>query len=512
MTGKQSRLETGLSTASLLFMTLGCLMAPTAGLAGDGFADLGPHEALQAAHFEDSSRRAGPRLPPDGPMESSMPVGSEAGPSQVWQLRYNRGARSDRPEDLVVGPDKSVHLTGRSRIIGTSLSQMITIKIRPNGTARWRKRLSIPGGFVQGQALAVDSAGSTYVAAAAAASGGFFRYVVVKYAPAGRREWKKDLSAEQLGGLGNAIAEDIVVDAFDNIYVTGRLASAESGSGYDGLTLKFDPLGNELWRERYSGGFSGSQQPRMMAVSPDGNVVIAGTGPGSDGHSDFETLKYSPEGLLLWAKRTSGAPSQTDVPEALVVADDGNIHVAGRRGRNSSKSPFATFLALDTLSSAGGTKWKRKHQGREHEAGAFSVDVDADGSVFVAGTTLDGPLESGSPFFDFVTAKYSSTGRLRWKRKWSSSPSFFTDFVAEVRATDDGGAIIVGQGYVSPQNYEYVLIRYSAAGDIVWTHKAGTGRRDLARAMELDEDGGIYVTGTSDNGNNDDILTVKLQQ
>ena len=481
--------------------------------AGGFNLDLGPHEKLRPWHLDEPARvePVGRQAMSD---QAAPTQGAGAPPTQVWQARYNRGPRSDTPYDLVVGPDKSVYTTGRSRVPSTSVSQMITIKVRPDGQVHWRKRYSAPGAYVDGQALAIDSEGNTYVAGRLLPANGFSRYLIIKYSPTGRRVWKKDLAAGELGGVGHAIAVDIEVDSFDNVYVTGQMGSAEDGSGYDAMTLKFDPLGNELWRDRYSGGFSGNQRPRAMAVSPEGDIVIAANGPGPNGFPDFETLKYSPEGLLLWTKRISGISFQKDRPQALAIAQSGNIHVAGYRGRISSRSPFAAFLALDTLSHFGSRKWRRKHQGIEHEATATSVDVDGEGSVFVTGLTLEGGFEAGSTYYDFVTIKYSSTGRPLWKRKWASQRPLWLDQGVEVRATGDGGAIVVGQGEPPGRiRDDYVLIRYSAAGDVDWIYAADVpGMNDHARAMELDEDGGIYVTGTSDNGRNDDILTIKLQQ
>src|SRR5437016_3993550 len=80
--------------------------------------------------------------------------------------------------------------------------------------------------------------------------------------------------------------------------------------------------GVPLWTNRYAGtyGFSG------MAVDDNGDVIVGGVVAGSQGTSDFLTIKYSGAGMPLWTNLynlTFGSGL------GLAVGQDGSVFVFG---------------------------------------------------------------------------------------------------------------------------------------------------------------------------------------
>src|SRR5687768_6081437 len=69
--------------------------------------------------------------------------------------------------------------------------------------------------------------------------------------------------------------------------------------------------------------------------------------------------------------------------------------------------------------------------------------VDANGAVYVAGTTFsfsDPETEFGSAIF---LIKYNADGSLAWQRRWADPAPFFSDNAGDV-AVDGTGVYVVG--------------------------------------------------------------------
>lgn len=56
---------------------------------------------------------------------------------------------------------------------------------------------------------------------------------------------------------------------------------------------------------------------------------------------------------------------------------------------------------------------------------------------------------------------------------------------------------------------DYLTIKYDANGNEIWTQVVDNGGMDRAKGMGNDSTGNIYVTGRRNNGNDDDFFTIK---
>jgi len=244
---------------------------------------------------------------------------------------------------------------------------------------------------------------------------------------------------------------DLAVDSGGNIILTG----ASSPYGGDYLTVKYDPDGNEVWAVEYDGQFEdpatggGHDQPSALAVDSAGNVYVTGAsvsssglgcfGPntpaceltagepvpynpypaaaGGDYHADcayatydFATVKYGPDGNLLWVARYAGfldLPWWDEQPTDLAVDAAGNVYVTGYRSWmwmllheivTVKYSPFGTEL------------WRVAYDGPAFCTDeATSIAVNHAGDVFVAG----GSIGIGTRK-DYVTIKYSESAFYIW--------------------------------------------------------------------------------------------------
>ena len=128
-------------------------------------------------------------------------------------------------------------------------------------------------------------------------------------------------------GNGTDWVEGIAVDGFGNVYVTGH--SYGSGTNWDYATVKYDPQGNQLWVQRYNGPGNVDDGAFAIAVDGSGNVYVTGYSWGSGTYQDYATIKYDPVGNQLWEKRYNGPGNGDDFVYAIAVDGSGNVYVTG---------------------------------------------------------------------------------------------------------------------------------------------------------------------------------------
>lgn len=151
------------------------------------------------------------------------------------------------------------------------------------------------------------------------------------------------------GGSGNDDGASVAVDKDGNVLVVGsfrELANiggvmVQSQGGYDAFVAKYTPAGQTQWVR--TGGGTGADEGRCVAVDSNGNVFITGffqltaifgSSPiTSHGGYDIFTAKYSPTGTL-----PAGGESN-DHGYGIATDDVGNCYVTGG---------FRDFCEFDT--------------------------------------------------------------------------------------------------------------------------------------------------------------------
>jgi hypothetical protein len=143
---------------------------------------------------------------------------------------------------------------------------------------------------------------------------------------------------------------------------------------------------------------------------------------------------------------------------------------------------------------------------------ATAVAVWTNGDIFVTGYTLDASdrdnYDDGSQY-DFVTIKYSAAGMPLWTNLYGAEG--IGDF-ARALALDGSGNVLVTGFSQNPANYlrNIVTIKYSNDGTALWTNRyAGPGDpRDTPHAMAVDSNGNVFVTGSSSDSYSGDSITI----
>jgi hypothetical protein len=392
-----------------------------------------------------------------GDEDDYLTIAYDAEGHELWRARYEGAVpRSmERSKGLAVDSNHGVYVTGESGQVPSM--DIATIKYDGRtGAQLWAARYSSAGdkSHDMGKAIAVDARGGVYVSGVSTdAAQRDHDIVTVKYASTGAELWSARFDAPGVADSPD-LPVGLAVDDAGNAYVVGQTGAAPDE---DYLVLKYDTDGIEVWRRTWDGPRHGPDLGRAIAVDDAGNVYVTGTTVDDPGHGeDYLTLKYDPEGSLLWASAYN---------DERFDGDD----VPSRRG----------------------------------------LAVDAEGGVYVTGSCQT------ALGWDHVTLKYDAAGH----EVWASRSQGAGEPAAQLVLDDDGDVYVAGNGGSEPAN-DFLTIAYDRVHGVerwavLYSGPAGDST-DTATSMALDGHGGVYVTGMSDRarpGSHDlDYVTVKYQR
>jgi hypothetical protein len=336
--------------------------------------------------------------------------------------------------------------------------------------------------------MSVDAAGNVYVTGESYRT--FHDILTVKYDPQGAELWTARYDGPgQRHDAGSAVA----VDSAGNVYVTG---STENGNGVpDYVTLKYGPNGQLLWERRYDGGAGHYDAAADLVLDGAGDVYVTGQSDAGSQWGDYLTIKYSSDGAELWTARTSGIGGHHDRPGMVRLDAAGNVYVAGEI--YVSQQRYYDFGTVK-YDSGGRELWVRTYDSPEIPGGldsAYAMEVDAAGNVHVTGESLgDG---NGCCTQDWATLKYDTAGKLLWERRHEGSTEG-QDIPGDLTLDRVGNVIVTGQ--TTNQTHDVGTIKYSPAGNVLWKTILDLGGLDEgAGAVTTDRDGNVYVAGFRDD-------------
>jgi len=347
--------------------------------------------------------------------------------------------------------------------------------------------------YDNGQGVAVDSNGNVIVVGDTSSFGaGGYDFWTVKYDSNGNLQWNKTL-----GGSGHDTGQGVAVDPNNNIVVVGYTFSFGAGNG-DFWTVKYDPNGNLLWNRTIGGG--SSDYAYSVAVDSNNNIIVVGeTHSFGAGSYDFWTVKYDSNGNLQWNRTLGGSGS--DNGYAVAVDSSNNIIASGRT--NSFGAGLNDFWTVK-YDSDGNQLWNKTSGGNDSENG-YGVAVDSNNNIIVTGPTSS----FGAGNSDFWTVKYDSNGNQLWNKTLGGS-SIDNGFGVAVDLDND----IVVAGYTfsfGAGAYDFWTVKYDSNGNQLWNKTLGGSSSDYGFEVAADSNNNIVVTGyTQSYGvENTDFLTVK---
>lgn len=266
---------------------------------------------------------------------------------------------------------------------------------------------------------------------------------IIKYNANGGFVW-----ARSIGGGGTDYGSHVATDSQGNIFecvryqssvkVSGQTVTA-GGSDFNGLTVKYDPNGNVLWKINI---FDPGDSEVFDEVDSQGNVIVGGHFQGNDnfnplGAAHFANAngnaqyiaKYTTAGQLIWVQTFAGVLVGNNInigidSQGNVIADgpfSSQLKFNGTTVLNPTGSQdlfLAKYLSDGTFQSAkdiggGGSSIfnytiHASHDDNIFITGYFSGKIDFDPSPATTGLVSDHGQR------DFFLAKYDDDLNYKW--------------------------------------------------------------------------------------------------
>jgi hypothetical protein len=352
----------------------------------------------------------------------------------------------------------------------------------------------------------------------------FFNLCLFSICQAGTQSWewaKKMYSKSPSAGMA------IATDAIGNSYVTGSFSDTlhidgtvlKSKGSYDIFLAKFDRTGELIWVKQ-AGGID-MDEAYGIAGDNEGNVYITGYISGKaefsqhlvNGSSsrDFFLTKYDSEGNVLWINLEAGV--NEDYGKSVCVDNNGDVYATGifhgtiktEKATLKSKSSKNTFIIKHDRN--GNFLWA-KTGASSGSSEASEINVDSNGNVFVAGT-FQGVAEFDKKVIvslnhkEVFLVKYSPQGEIQWLKKGGASSdentlsAVATDSIGNIVITGSfsGTAFFGNKQLKSNGANDLFIVKYDNDGEVVWATQAGGKGDEIARSLEVDKSGNIFIAG-----------------
>lgn len=418
----------------------------------------------------------------------------DASGALLWAATFSdEGGSSERPTAALATED-AVYITVEARN-GEGRPVGVTVKYDGSGGLSWARYfvdpVDTPDQNTHLRAMALSPEGAVVVGGTTDEEDGGYGsdMLLLKYSPEGDEVWRTTYGT----GTGPSITDDGIrgldTDSAGNVYVVG---AGEDESFY---TAKFSPDGDFVWgrlhpRVETRGVFSGS----LIAVAEDGAIFASGFYRGTQGNV-VTTLRYTPDGDLVWEHTLSGADNEEDIE----VGPDGQpVVLATREGGG---------MMLEKVTPEGETDWAYEYLGPDgvpQPGWAYDLEIAEDGTSYATGFTWD----EVSPV-RLAVVGVAAGGAERWERT----------FLGETHGLAVGLGVVASPagvrvaGTVVEAWYETLLLSYDASGAQQWAAFAEGADTSLDRAADAvtGAGGGLFVTGrtwTPEGGY--DLLTLGL--
>ncbi len=147
------------------------------------------------------------------------------------------------------------------------------------------------------------------------------------------------------------------------------------------------------------------------------------------------------------------------------------------------------FAAENIIAQQPQTEWiQRYNSSGNYNEDLVDMVLDKYGNIYLTGNT-------GNPS-DIVTLKYSSQGILLWVRTYNGQ-SNREDEAVKILVDDSGFVYVEGKTFRPIEFTNYLTIKYSSAGDVVWIREFnyGDSTTEVPRDMVIDYSSNIFITG-----------------
>ncbi len=412
--------------------------------------------------------------------------------SPAWTQRYSGPiGDADSAQDLALDPQGNIYVTGVS---GMTARDIATVKYSPSGQQLWVRTYDGPAHLNDEGTRIIVRGGFVYVGGTTTVASSAEDYLVIKYDTDGNQIW-----TARRAGAGQDQLRGLAVDVAGNVYVTGETTA---GNFTDITTIKYNPQGQLVWSRSFDGPGHFFDEPRDLRVNAAGEVYVCGhTYLAEDWNALL--LKYDAAGTLAWSRILSTPGATAEIYEAIELDSNGEVIVAG-----SSGTFFLADLVALKYSPQGDLRWTRRVHGPNANTGAdsaFGLAIDSARNIYIAGQTF------GPAYNLATTIAYDPDGQLRWQDRHDPGAAAAADKVV----LDTTGAVYTAVRFDAPaaDPLNARVIKYQNGPVWTYTFAGPLGYLDMFHAIAIAPDDSLIAVGVADFGpigEVGDFLTIKV--
>lgn len=456
----------------------------------------------------------------------------------VWVATWNGTSNGvDKMSAISVG-SSGIAVTGQSWN-GTDFDVASVLFNVSNGTKVWDRRYTSAGQNPDiGRKVQVDGNGNVIITASVTNSGNLDMYTAKYAAATGAVLWEKTYN-----GASNSDDEpkSVILDASGNVYVTGYSYSLVGHE--DVLVIRYAAAnGNKDWEKVYDSGASSTDIGTALVLDAAQNVFVTGYSVGAGGNTNIVVLKIKNDPAnpaLFWNTTFDGVAGKNDKPAGMGLGAAGEILVGGWSDSwtagatdydylmlafdpgllNPPSAVTATLLSntsvtiswADNSSNEDGFRIDRKLT----ELGQWVENVGTVGANETSFT--DSGLTSNSTYYYRVRSYNAASGSsnpspevrvitlyVTYKNPiWSyiyNSPDSMDDYPAGIAAGPDNHPVVTGYSLMAVSGFDYYTIKLDGStGSILWNDRYNDADDQLDRAtsVAVDSSNAAIVTGYS---------------
>lgn len=221
------------------------------------------------------------------------------------------------------------------------------------------------------------------------------------------------------------------------------------------------------------------------------NLYVSGASQVGPNKWELATLMYkTSDGTLLGERRSVGNATQgVNEINDLTIDDNGDIYITGAVN-NQNSFDIAIYKLDENLN----ILWEKHYDGYGNDDKGNGIKVDSQGNVYVAGT-----VETNNEGKNYILLKYSQNGDLLWSREFNGKEN--TDDEATQLVISNNKIFVTGLAKNSSLTSFQTLV-YNEDGSI-YTQAEFTNpdQNEMPTGITVDLSGNIIVIGQTDLGN-----------
>lgn len=330
---------------------------------------------------------------------------------------------------------------------------------------------------------------------------------LAKYDRQGNQLW-----VEQLCTSSDDYSLGIAINSKDYLYLTGITSGGEidpkTEEHITAWIAQYTLEGKQIWLRRLS--CPGDSYAHGIVANSEGYAFVTGYTCGllepqgtKLGDYDAWIAKYDPDGNQVWLRQFGSTSS--DYARGIAIDGQNFIYLTGYTSglmEENVKHPGECDAWVAKYDPDGNPVWVKQFGSSDHEVATGIVTTD-DRCIYLTGYT-SGRLEGGGGALgetDAWLTRYDSNGARLWIKQLGTSHADYaygvtTDENGFVYVTGSTAGVLEGGGGHLGENDAWVA-KYDEDGNQLWIKQLGTKEPDTSQAIATDRWGGIYLTGTT---------------